>query len=142
MALAATIGAAVLLVALTVALSLFAILGGSYPKASDLAKMPEASLVYPGSKLVRTVSEDAGKFGSSNASLNQIYEVDASEATVAAYYHDKLIAIGWETRQPMAFTDDSTDYEYERGTARISLLLWAGQSGPNSTSYGLNIYQS
>jgi hypothetical protein len=141
MALAATIGVAALLVAVTVALSLFVLLGGSYTKASDLAKMPEASLVYPGSTLARTSGQDASMFYPS-ASLTQDYEVNASADAVAAYYHDKLIPLGWETRPAKLFAGPpSTDYQYQRGKIRISLDLWAGPSGPQSISYGLAIIQ-
>jgi hypothetical protein len=125
--------------ALEALICLACLVGGcSGTAAADLAKIQEASIVYPGSTLVRTVSQDASI--DSGPMFEQVYEVDASQDAVAAYYHDKLVALGWDARSGLDSSGPpSTDYEYQKGNLHIHLTLSAGDSGPSSTNYSFGI---
>jgi len=102
--------------------------------------MPEASIVYPGSTLVRTLSQDAGMDNS--AELHQTYTVEASQDAVAAYYHDKLIALGWKQTPALQLANQMlAEYDYERDKDTIVLSVSAGSSGPQSTSYDYTIFR-
>jgi hypothetical protein len=51
-------------------------------KGSDLASLPEASIVYPNSKLIRTITNDSG-FLVQEADLYRLYEVNATQDQIA-----------------------------------------------------------
>jgi hypothetical protein len=69
-------------IALTCAALLMA--GCGQLKGTDLAQLPEASLMYPGSSLVQTITNDSTMV-EPEAQLTQIYEVDAPVAQIATY---------------------------------------------------------
>jgi GrpB-like predicted nucleotidyltransferase (UPF0157 family) len=68
-------------------------------RAADLAGHPEATLFYPGSKLVSTVrsdqSSDPGNPTSGPAKIDTLLSVAAAPDTVTSWYDRELAARGW-----------------------------------------------
>lgn len=104
-------------------------------RASDLANLPEAAIVYPGSVRLQTIAEDSSFPWSGEAYLTQIYEVDATADQVAAYYRDRLTAQGWRLQRPLARTGLAEPiYEYVLGNRRIDLSFPSTSPPSPSTS--------
>jgi hypothetical protein len=90
-------------------------------KGSDLAKLPEAAIVYPGSTLIQTWTNDASLLDA-EAQLTRLYQVDATVDQIATYYHDQLTPLGWQPQRPVVTTSpQSPEYDYVLGKRRIDL---------------------
>ena len=113
------------------------LLGGCSSRlmASDLAKLPEGSIVYPGSKLVRTITNDPSLYDA-DAELIRFYEVNATQDQIAGYYHDKLTSLGWKPGQPCPYLAPSEpEYYYLLGSEDIFLTVPAAGSSPRAIEY-------
>jgi hypothetical protein len=92
-------------------------------------------------KLIQTYTNDSSWLNP-DRQLTQIYEVDASQEAVAAYYHDKLIALGWQPAKPVVPAGPPLpNYQYVRDKREISLLFVSNASAPQLTRYEYHIVE-
>lgn len=88
---------------------------GAITRRSDLQKIPEEHLYYPGSAVIGSIGNDymSGIWGSNPATSGHRLGVDASQAEVLAFYDRELAARGWQ---------QSTNVIY--GTAELEVRGW------------------
>jgi hypothetical protein len=109
-------------------------------KASDIKSVPEASIVYPGSTLVSSGGSDGGPIWKT-AGWGAEYEVDAAWSAVSAYYHDKLVALGY-TPEPSDQIGGNPADEYQKDGRAASLEQLPTSPGATATKYNYEINQS
>ena len=110
-------------------------------KGSDLASLPEASIVYPNSKLIRTITNDSG-FLVQEADLYRLYEVNATQDQIAGYYNDKLTSLGWKAGQSCAYlVKPEPEYYYWQGSRDIFLHFPATGSASTTIQYEYGIIE-
>jgi hypothetical protein len=108
-------------------------------KGSDLASLPEASVVYPGSTLVRTITNDSG-FLVQEADLYRLYEVNATQDQIADYYNTKLTSLGWKSGQPCPYpVQPEPEHYYALGNKDIFLNFPAMGSSSTAVQYEYDI---
>jgi hypothetical protein len=108
----------VVLVALVI--GLLWVRDASAPKPGDIHNLPESSIVYPGASLVDTRDSQEGGIDAfappGTASVHSSYETIAPSATIAAYYRDKLLALGYTFEGASDDLDGTETDTYQYGT--------------------------
>lgn len=112
-------------------------------RSSDLAKLPEAQLFYPGSTLLGSGGTDyeSGIWGSNPAVWGNRLGTDASKDDVFAFYDRELVARGWQASGGTAVgTAEVEGRGWQKGRVEIQVVILRKSDPQNPTA--INAYQS